>query len=57
MNPKKNLETGFVHYLPSVPIEPVEEPLQTSDLAMEELIRSEEEKKRKPDDNSASFWS
>lgn len=57
MNPKKNLETGFVHYLPPVPIEPVEESLQTSDLAMEELIRSEEEKKRKPDDNSASFWS
>lgn len=55
MNPKHS-ETGFVHYLPP-PIETEEESLPLSDLAMEELIQSEEQKKRKPDDNSASFWS
>lgn len=57
MNPKNNPQGGFVHYLPPVSVESSEETIKTSDLAMEELIRTEEQKKRKPDDDSAALWS
>ncbi len=49
---------GFVHYEPPK-FEDVREAdsIEESDAAMEELIRSEEERKRRPDDNSSTFWS